>query len=106
MIIINPNQNFCRVFQLPEQFPSDYCFGGGIPVTFVMVDWFNPMPQDLFYGDKQVTLQQWEEEHKQPLIEFISKKEYIQKDKTYIVFTSFCDAFYIPAKDIMSETPL
>ena len=35
--------NFCRVFELPNKFPNTYCFGGGVPVGFKMVDWFNPV---------------------------------------------------------------
>ena len=41
---INSNNNFCRVFLLPDNYPHDYCFGRGHPVTFIMVDWFNPIP--------------------------------------------------------------
>lgn len=35
--------NFCRVFRLPASYPSDFCFNGGHPVPFLMVDWFNPI---------------------------------------------------------------
>ncbi len=28
------------VFRLPKELPSDFCFGGGFPVQFQMVDWF------------------------------------------------------------------
>jgi len=28
------------VFRLPEQVPSDFCFGGGWPVNFQLIDWF------------------------------------------------------------------
>lgn len=31
---------FYHVFRLPPAFPSEYCFGGGVPVNFQMVDWF------------------------------------------------------------------
>lgn len=31
---------FYHVFRMPEAFPSQYCFGDGVPVTFQMVDWF------------------------------------------------------------------
>jgi len=36
--------NFCRVFELPQTFSEAYCFSGGIPTVFIMVDWFNPIP--------------------------------------------------------------
>ena len=35
--------NFCRVFELPESYPKGFCFNGGHPTTFQMVDWFNPV---------------------------------------------------------------
>lgn len=31
---------FYHVFRLPGSFPSEYCFGAGVPVNFQMVDWF------------------------------------------------------------------
>jgi hypothetical protein len=31
---------FFHVFRMPEKFPSEYCFGAGVPVNFQMVDWF------------------------------------------------------------------
>jgi hypothetical protein len=30
---------FFHIFRLPKKFPSEYCFGGGVPVNFQMVDW-------------------------------------------------------------------
>lgn len=35
--------NFCRIFELPEKFSSEFCFNGGIATNFQMVDWFNPV---------------------------------------------------------------
>lgn len=34
------SEPFFRVFRLPHEFPSAYCFGAGVPVNFQMVDWF------------------------------------------------------------------
>ena len=34
------SEPFFHVFRLPTKFPSEYCFGGGVPVNFQMVDWF------------------------------------------------------------------
>lgn len=31
---------FYHVFRLPARFPSEYCFGNGVPVNFQMLDWF------------------------------------------------------------------
>ena len=32
---------FVRVFRCPMRYPETFCFGGGVPVEFIMVDWFN-----------------------------------------------------------------
>ena len=32
---------FVRVYRLPEKLTDGYCFGRGVPITFVNVDWFN-----------------------------------------------------------------
>lgn len=34
-----------QVFKLPDDLPDGYCFGGGKPVTFQLVDWFGPPPE-------------------------------------------------------------
>ena len=34
--------NFCRVFMLPEKYCNDFCFNGGHPTNFQMIDWFCP----------------------------------------------------------------
>ena len=58
--------NFCRIFELPETYPKEYCFGGGHPVSFQMVDWFNPVPgiaqpavTKKFGAKKSVPLKLW-----------------------------------------------
>ncbi len=75
--------NFCRVFQLPDKFPTNYCFGGGIPVGFLMVDWFNPWPED---WDNQPN--DWSEV-KPGLIEFLQQKNYVKSGREYILITEF-----------------
>ena len=55
--------NFCRVFMLPEEYPEDFCFNGGHPVNFQMVDWFNPVAHDDLF------------------LPAISKEEWIEKAK-------------------------
>ena len=35
--------NFCRVFEAPDNYSGSYCSGGGIATNFQMVDWFNPV---------------------------------------------------------------
>ena len=31
---------FIRVYRLPKKLTNGYCFGGGVPITFTNVDWF------------------------------------------------------------------
>ncbi|MDG4903163.1 hypothetical protein P9279_21885 [Mesorhizobium sp. WSM4962] len=31
---------FLRVYRLPPKLTNGYCFGGGVPITFMNVDWF------------------------------------------------------------------
>ncbi|MCA3647919.1 MAG: hypothetical protein IOC42_01020 [Methylobacterium sp.] len=31
---------FIRVYRLPEKLTNGYCFGGGVPIEFLNVDWF------------------------------------------------------------------
>lgn len=40
------------VYQLPAKLSDGYCFGGGRPISFLNVDWFNDYP-DMTLGDLQ-----------------------------------------------------
>ena len=44
-MVINNRNNFVRIFKIPKTFPSGFYFGGGKPVIFEMVDWFEPYPK-------------------------------------------------------------
>ena len=33
-------RTFVRVYRLPAKLTDGYCFGGGRPITFINVDWF------------------------------------------------------------------
>lgn len=35
---------FYRVYRLPEKLTDGFCFGGGRPIAFLNVDWFNSPP--------------------------------------------------------------
>jgi len=104
--------NFCRVFELPAEFSNGYCFGGGIPTLFKMVDWFNPIPElpqwgiseekynqliasgDLVdSGDHKKTVNS--EDVEKQISDFISQKIYIKKDRDYIVICKFGLTFMI-----------
>jgi hypothetical protein len=99
--------NFCRVFELPEKFSSEYCFGGGIDTNFKMVDWFNPLdlPQptvtkDIWkkvIGDIEV-IEITSTELKEKLIDFLQQKKYVKPNRKYLLIANF-GATFIFAKD-------
>lgn len=35
------NDTLVRVYRLPEKLTNGFAFGGGVPITFINVDWFN-----------------------------------------------------------------
>lgn len=95
--------NFCRVFELPEQFSTDYCFGGGIDTNFKMVDWFNP-----FSGlpIAAVSKEVWRnkvgkietklvtaDDFKVKLEAFLLNKKYVKQGRKYIVIANFGACF-------------
>ena len=95
--------NFCRVFELPEEFPSDFCFGGGVPVNFQMVDWFNPVPG---IGQPAVSKEVWRKEVGEievknisiedlidSLLPWLRDKKYIQPGKEYLILFDFGASF-------------
>lgn len=90
--------NFIRIFQLPNEFPSDFCFQGGHPVLIILVDWFNPFdPQD-FWGDKIKefdSTEEWYLSHLKELKDYIKKKTYFNPEYTYMALTDYGDAFVI-----------
>lgn len=83
--------NFCRIFELPIEYPSDFCFGGGHLVQFQMVDWFNPVPPTDFpnFGG---TLKKWDE-YVPMLKEFLGDKNYVKSNRKYILITDFGESF-------------
>lgn len=91
--------NFCRVFELPLNFPSDFCFNGGIPVQFKMVDWFNPVsgiPQPAVskevWRDKvgEIKVEEVEiSELENTIIPFLKQKQYVKIGRSYLVLYNF-----------------
>ena len=95
--------NFCRVFELPAKFPSGFCFGGGIPATFLMVDWFNPVAD---IASPAVSKEVWKEkvgeieskettlrELSETLVPWLQQKLYIKPGKKYLVVCDFGACF-------------
>lgn len=85
-MICTPETNFCRVFELPQAYPNEYCFGGGIPVTMRMVDWFSPVADCM--QDKD-----WDTEIVPELIEFLVPKNYTKPGRNYLVLTDWGASF-------------
>lgn len=91
--------NFCRVFELPEKYPNDYCFGGGHPVNFQMVDWFQPVAG---IGNPAVSKEVWREnvgkieikkvsldELQESLVPWLMEKQYVKPGRDYLVLCDF-----------------
>ncbi len=91
--------NFCRVFLLPEDYPHDFCFGGGHAVNFQMVDWFCPVPD---IPQPAVTKEEWIKkvgeiktvnktlaEIEELLIPWLQGKQYIKPERKYLVLYDF-----------------
>ncbi len=95
--------NFCRVFQLPNKYPQGYCMPNSKPVTFEMVDWFNPVPG---VSSPAVSKEIWREKVGEinvkrielttlynELVPFLLRKRYIKKDCNYLVICNFGATF-------------
>lgn len=85
-MICSSDQNFCRIFELPVKFPTGFCFGGPLPTTFGMVDWFYPVQDE----DQE---KDWESEVVPLLREFLSKKQYVRPGRQYLLLTDFGKSF-------------
>jgi len=99
--IADPWNNFCRIFELPEkQYSLGYCFNGGHPVTFTMVDWFYPTTVPQAACSKEV----WEkevgplkdqeveidhEELQSTLLPFLQEKQYVKPGRQYLFMSDF-----------------
>lgn len=89
-------QNFCRVFELPTEYPWDYCFGGGKPVQMLMVDWFSPWPPEL---PPDAT---WQDVARL-LRSFLSTKQYVKPGRRYLIVTEFGEAMLFTAPGTEGE---
>lgn len=88
---VTQDNNFCRVFELPLTFPESFCFGGGFPVSFQLIDWFNPIPLgDMIFG----TTKPWEE-YVPLLTDFLLKKDYVIPGRQYLLITDFGKALVV-----------
>jgi len=95
--IVNQSNNFMRIFRLPLEYPSDFCFGGGHPVNFQLVDWFNPVEMKFWErGKRDFILKGTElEEHRMRIREFIKGKMYYIVGYKYLAIADYGDTFLI-----------
>ncbi|MGE0157108.1 MAG: hypothetical protein AB7T17_08785 [Geobacter sp.] len=82
-------QNFCRIFELPQQYPEGFLFNGGKPVTMLMIDWFNPWPHLL---EPYKCPQTWDEV-KALLLPWLLEKAYVQRGRKYLMITDFGESW-------------
>jgi hypothetical protein len=60
---------FVRVYRLPDRLTDGYCFGGGRPIPFLNVDWFEAPVSEGRVG----------------LIQFIRTKQYFEQGALFLV---------------------
>ncbi|RWE95750.1 hypothetical protein [Mesorhizobium sp.] len=63
------DRTFLRVYRLPEKLTNGYCFGGGVPITFLNVDWFEALV----------------DQGREPLTAFIKGKRYFDPTARFLV---------------------
>ena len=84
---VTNNNNFCRVFRIPNEYPTGFCFGGAKPVIFHMEEWFNPVSN---IADTLGVLNTNEiETLHETLKDFIMTKPYYNKDNKYLIICDF-----------------
>lgn len=101
--------NFCRVFELPESYPSGFCHGGGHSVNFQMVDWFYPCPD---INQAGVSKEVWRKEvgeieiHEvdadelaEMLLPWLRQKQYLKPGRDYLVMCDFGAVFRFSKDD-------
>jgi len=97
--VVDGWNNFCRVFELPESYPAGYCFDGGHPVSFQLVDWFNPVSG---IGQPAVSKEVWRKkvgeiktvkistkELSGNLVPFLLEKQYVKPGRDYLILCDF-----------------
>ena len=101
--------NFCRVFELPDNYPSGFCLGRGQATTFMMKDWFNPVPFIAMFSvprdrlpshieikTKKVDISWVEKE----IVPFLRGKIYFDSTRDYLVICDFGLVFTFNAEGV------
>lgn len=75
--------NLLRVFKLPKHISSEFCFNGGHPTNFQMIDWFRPSntPAEPLDMDS--------------IREFIRQKMYYSPECNYLVLCRTGETFLV-----------
>lgn len=98
--------NFCRVFELPLEYPRGYCPRDGHPVEIMLVDWFYPVvglptwaitkehyneliKSGEIENDGSHELLVDSEELQKDLTIFLNKKTYSKEGHKYLVLCNF-----------------
>jgi len=90
--------NFIRIFEVPDEFPPEFCFGGGHNTIFILTDWFNPFEQKLFWEEKELVYVESSLAYQERIIKlrnFVKGKQYFKPDKTFMALTDYGDVFLI-----------
>lgn len=98
--VVTELNNFGRVFRMPFDYPSDFCFGGGHPIQVQLVDWFNPVPPDEgeYFVKYPKTLEGEElEKLRDRLREWLKEKVYVKANvhQKFILVTDYGDAIVV-----------
>ena len=81
---VTDDNNFCRIFMLPREFSSEYCFGGGIPTNFQMVNWLNPLPM---IGEPLPRTVTYDDLNR--VTAWMQKQEFLKPGRTFLVLFEF-----------------
>lgn len=93
---ITANTNFIRIFRMPKKYPEGFCFAGGNPITFLLIDWFNPWRTEYFWENDKKVISGSEIDESQNLIrKYIKEKIYYKEEFQYLAITDYGDAFII-----------
>jgi hypothetical protein len=71
-----------RVYRMPEHLTEGHCFGVGVPISFLNVDWFTHDP----------------EEGRAPLEKFIRTKRYFDPGASFLVIGDHPDLCFVMEK--------
>ncbi|PKR56385.1 hypothetical protein [Thalassospira lohafexi] len=72
-----------HVFRLPDELPEGYCFGGGKPCSFTLVDWFGLPPAGMFDGELT----------NDDIAKFLREKDYYKQGGNFVVICNDGQAF-------------